>query len=405
MLYQRESRVPLRILMILQMPWSRDLGGPRVSVELADEYRSRGHIVDKFDIDDAFPKRTKLTNAFGTALFHKRALAYVRNHGLHYDVIQAEQGNLPYSKLALKFPGLLVAHSSGLAHFHDRVLQTFAKASKPKVSIRYLKQSIQQFLARQISGGLSAIEHSFDYADRIIVINRDELNYVETSLGYGKKAVFLPNGISDHRIKTIYASAAAAELRLSEQQVVFIGRWSEPKGSGDFPMLIRKIRLSRPNAQFLLLGTGFPEAVVTSYFQTEDRSSIRVVPAFRSEELPSLLSKCTAGIFPSYTEGFGIGVLEKLASGIPCVSYDIPGPREMLSQIRPQLMVPVGNVEAMANRVVSVLRMPTVEYAALSSKCASAAASFRWKEIAERTLQIYYEGLAEISSSRTGMHA
>src|SRR4051812_18898120 len=82
---------PLKILMIMHMPWTRELGGPRVSVEIAEEMRRLGHVVDKFDVCDALgPRRSKLASYFEQPRFTRAAVRYVRRHGAKYDVIQAE---------------------------------------------------------------------------------------------------------------------------------------------------------------------------------------------------------------------------------------------------------------------------------------------------------------------------
>ena len=47
---------PLKILMVLHMPWERNFGGSRVQLEIAEEWRKMGHEVEKFDDRDAFPR-------------------------------------------------------------------------------------------------------------------------------------------------------------------------------------------------------------------------------------------------------------------------------------------------------------------------------------------------------------
>ncbi|MFN2468035.1 MAG: hypothetical protein ABR521_07925 [Gaiellaceae bacterium] len=108
----------LRILMVLHAPWTLELGLSRCSVELADEFRALGHRVDKFDLDDAFPRRTRLGSQLEGGLFWRRAVAFVQRHGHEYDVIQAEQGNLPVPRRALGYGGVLVCRSDGLVHFY-----------------------------------------------------------------------------------------------------------------------------------------------------------------------------------------------------------------------------------------------------------------------------------------------
>lgn len=41
------TKQPLKILMMLHMPWERNLGGSRVQLELAEEFIKLGHEVEK----------------------------------------------------------------------------------------------------------------------------------------------------------------------------------------------------------------------------------------------------------------------------------------------------------------------------------------------------------------------
>src|SRR6266478_3093746 len=103
----------LKILVIMHMRWARHLGAPRVSFELAEEFRALGHTVDKFDIEDALGTgQKKIASYFQQILFARQAMDYVRRHGHKYDIIQAEHGDLPASKRDLNFRGLLIARTN-----------------------------------------------------------------------------------------------------------------------------------------------------------------------------------------------------------------------------------------------------------------------------------------------------
>src|SRR4051812_6768939 len=63
----------LKILVIMHMRWARHIGAPRVSFELAEEFRALGHSVDKFDIEDALgPQKGKLAAYFHETLFARK---------------------------------------------------------------------------------------------------------------------------------------------------------------------------------------------------------------------------------------------------------------------------------------------------------------------------------------------
>jgi glycosyltransferase involved in cell wall biosynthesis len=121
-----------------------------------------------------------------------------------------------------------------------------------------------------------------------------------------------------------------------------------------------------------------------------------VVPSFDSDDLPGLLARATVGAFPSYIEGFGLGVLEQLAAGLPTVAYDVPGPRAILRDLDDTLLTPAGDADALAARVVAVLRMPAQDYAALAARGRVQARRHSWNTLAERTLAVYVQRLAEV---------
>jgi glycosyltransferase involved in cell wall biosynthesis len=94
-------------------------------------------------------------------------------------------------------------------------------------------------------------------------------------------------------------------------------------------------------------------------------------------------------LLPSYIEGFGMGVLEQLAAGIPTVAYDVPGPREMLRLFATLMMTPRGDVAAASRRLIELLNSSEDQYARLSRESRQIASRFRWREIAAEMLQIY----------------
>ncbi len=381
----------LKVLMILHTPWTRNLGTSRVSVEVAEEFERIGLAVDKFDLNDALPRRSYLNTIFAMSYFARRARQHVRKHGHKYDVIQAEQGSLPYSKQDLNFQGLLVARSNGLVHFHEKWERENERP--PRNPLRKLAS---------LAHNAETVTRSFNMADAVILINQDEYNYTARELGFGDKAYLFHNGLSRERMAAFAAQRTPPAQRLQNQQVVFIGHWNRRKGAEDLPRILRQMRQTRPQTRFLLLGTGHhsPEAVRAG-FAPADRAYVKVVPEYDSDELPGLLSDASVGVFPSYMEGFGIGVLEMLAAGIPTLAYDVPGPREMLARFTPPLLVKAGDTDCMAQRLLALLAQPYETYAALSNQSCDVAAQFQWQHTAAAMVAMYRERLAGLKSGET----
>ncbi len=393
----------LRLLMVIHTPWTRNLGGPRAQIELSDELRELGCQVEKFSFEDAFPrtapflpgKAGRIEGMLRTNLsFAARAAAFVRAHGRRFDVIDANQTDLPFPKSRLGFPGLLVARSVGLIPAYEEFDRQAARSWPEPPSLR---RGVHRLLT--LPGHrrrLRDAERSFRHADLINVSNRDDLAAV-AAMGHGGKTVMFPFGLSAARRSDFLRARAGVAERLASRTVAFVGTWNPRKGARDWPRIVRSVRQRVPQARFAFLGTGLGRDLVLRSFPPEDQAALEVVPSFDSDELPGLLSRATLGAFPGYLEGFGFSVLEKVAAGLPTVAYDAPGPRDTLRHQSISTMVPVGDTEAFAARVAEILTLPPERWAALSEDSLRVAALHSWPDIARRTLDVYREGWQKIA--------
>ena len=86
---------PLRILGIVNLPWDPRLGAARVWFELSEQWKKAGHKIDKFCLDDAFPKSTtnRALYAWRQAMFPYHAARFVRRNADKFDIIVAAPGS------------------------------------------------------------------------------------------------------------------------------------------------------------------------------------------------------------------------------------------------------------------------------------------------------------------------
>ena len=390
------SNKPLRILAIVNLPWDPRLGAARVWMELSEEWRKAGHLVEKFCLTDAFPKPTSSRglSALRQAIFPFRAAKFVRQNAGRFDVIDCLIGTLPFAKESLGFKGLVVARSIGLHRLYERfdLLSRERWPDQPKG--RLFGSLFHKLRARRLRRNA---DEAIRRCDLLNLPNENELEELEKNVRIRRPAIVEPYGLNDQYRAAFAQSAQPAQVRLAEKKICFIGMWSLRKGSRDWPELLRRIWEKVPAARFVFLGTMFSEQIVFSELGLRDSRRVECVPTYEPSELPKLLGDCAVGLFPSYVEGFGLAVLEQLAAGIPTITYDVPGPRQIFQSCRETFLMPEGDVGALAHRAIQILQSSPQHYAELSAQCIALSGKYRWSEIAGETLRKYRTAFDRLS--------
>jgi glycosyltransferase involved in cell wall biosynthesis len=378
---------PLRILMVSDVSWRRELGAARGQIELAEELRRRGHVVKKFDHLDAFGDETPTRwHRLFPLRFARRARKHIRTHGGRFDVIEALDGNLPFSKQDLGFRGLLVARSMGLYALYEEFIRYERTTWPDRIPGTVVGKTLHRLTVRRRS---AASRRSLEAADLVRVLNDDEQARVADEFRLGHKCIALPDGLAGEFAEALARAALPAAERLRRKEVVFIGAWSLRKGAADWGEIITRTRTLVPDANFRFLGTLRERTDILRDLGLPHDRGISVVPYFDAAALPSLLASATVGALPSYIEGCPFSILEELAAGLPTVAYDVPGSRMILGRSTRALMAPGGDITRFAELLAELLMLDEESYARLAAECVSVASGFRCSKIAEAILEAY----------------
>jgi glycosyltransferase involved in cell wall biosynthesis len=200
--------------------------------------------------------------------------------------------------------------------------------------------------------------------------------------------------------RALHEAASPVEQRHASRKVCFVGMWGPRKGSRDWAEIIQRVREYVSGAQFSFLGTMVDARVIRAELGPGiPESALTLVSSYQPEDLPRLLADCTVGAFPSYIEGFGLAVIEKLAAGLPTVAYDTAGPRDILEARLPEMLTPIGDIDAFASAICRILLLDLDGYRELAERSREAAAPFAWSAIADATLAAYRDQLRLVSQN------
>ncbi|MBE9566255.1 MAG: glycosyltransferase family 4 protein, partial [Proteobacteria bacterium] len=117
------------------------------------------------------------------------------------------------------------------------------------------------------------------------------------------------------------------------------------------------------------------------------------------EDLPRMYAIAEAAVFPSLYEPFGIVALEAMAAGVPVVTSDIGGFREVVRHERTGIHTWANNAGSLAWGINRVLSDPKLAARLRRAGRREVRQRYGWDSIAERTREVYEEGLADATQA------
>ncbi|HEY9445850.1 MAG TPA: glycosyltransferase [Burkholderiales bacterium] len=182
-----------------------------------------------------------------------------------------------------------------------------------------------------------------------------------------EKIKFLGNGIDltqfdPDAVSTGNVARLRAELGLKHcaRVVGFVGRLAaKRKGFADFLAAAREIAARVPDCQFLVVGEsdhGKADATEASAAGVHGVAERFVFAGQRDKnELPHFYKLMDVLVLPSIFEGLPRVVMEASAMGVPSVVTEVKGNREAVVHECNGLLVPLGDIRALADAVIRVL--------------------------------------------------
>jgi len=146
------------------------------------------------------------------------------------------------------------------------------------------------------------------------------------------------------------------ELPSGAKVVGIVGRLVPLKGHVTLLRAMKDVLAAVPDAFLLAIGEGSHEAVLR---REAERLGIADRVIWKGRVEPELLSQyyhlMDVLAMPSHWEGFGLTAVEAMAAGKPVVATDVLGLREVVEEGGTGFLVPVGDAEALAAKLLMFL--------------------------------------------------
>ncbi len=151
-----------------------------------------------------------------------------------------------------------------------------------------------------------------------------------------------------------------------------------------------QVARQRENARLLLLNGGSQAALLRQIFERGNVSErVTFAGQVAQRALPRYYHMADLFISPSYVDGSSVSLLEALACGLPCLVSDIPTNREWIEDDVNGWLFPVGDVEALAARILHVMDNRAARERVRLAARATAEAKADWKKNSQVLLEAY----------------
>lgn len=203
----------------------------------------------------------------------------------------------------------------------------------------------------------------------------------------------IARGVAGERIRVIHPGVDSVRFtpgppgtRLSTPRFLYVGRLKRYKGIGLAVRALAVARRRRPDLRLDIAGTGDHRVELEQLAAELGLADAVTFHGFVSEaDKVSLLRAAWANVFPSPKEGWGITVVEAAACGTPSLASDSPGLRDSVRHGETGFLVPHGDVDALAARMLELAdNPPLVSRLGESARCF--AEGLTWERSAAATL-------------------
>jgi glycosyltransferase involved in cell wall biosynthesis len=229
-----------------------------------------------------------------------------------------------------------------------------------------------------------------------IVVSRELQRHFRES--YDTETTYIPNGVDLAEL----GAGTPVEGLAPDRYILFLGRLVPEK---HVHTLIDAYRASNLDVPLAIAGPSShsDEYVAALHRQAEGADGVVFLGPRYGEEKSWLLRNARAFVQPSSIEGLPIALLEALASGAFPIVSDIPENLEPVttSQGRLGLNFPVGDVSALADRLRTVVDLPSRRDEAERLR-AHVSETYDWPRIAEQTEAVYIEAVGAGRRRRFG---
>jgi glycosyltransferase involved in cell wall biosynthesis len=277
--------------------------------------------------------------------------------------------------------GSLAARAAGVPARVNAVAGMGYVFTSTQLKARLLRPVVRRLL-RMALGGTGS---------RLILQNADDVEFFKQAglVFPGRIRLIRGSGVNCTQFSDVSVKDRGGE----RMRVLLACRLLWDKGVDEYVAAARQLREQGHPIEALVAGTSdpgnpaaIPESTVRSWVDDGTINWLGHV-----DDMASLLASVHAVVLPSYREGLPRTLVEAAACGLPLITTDVPGCREVVSDGVDGLLVPVKDSNALARAIQRLQDDPEFARRLGDAARIKARAQFDERIVIRRTMDVYAE--------------
>ena len=168
---------------------------------------------------------------------------------------------------------------------------------------------------------------------------------------------WLNKGVSSHNLRVLH-STINTELFVpcnskKEYDFIFVGRLTEVKRIDKIIKAVAKLRNEYPNLKICIVGSGHLESELKELAKSKNVLDNFDFVGLQSD-IQYWLSRATAFLMTSDSEGLPCAMMEAMSSGLICIGPDVNNMRDLLVEAETGFLFKTNNVDELTNKMKHV---------------------------------------------------
>lgn len=202
--------------------------------------------------------------------------------------------------------------------------------------------------------------------DKVITLNTDAYDIYKCDIPESKITVVY-DGIALDEFTRVNSATFKGEYNLDSVVLVgTAGRIVEGKGQKEFVLAAQEVLKVKSGVRFVIVGDA--KAATDKYYKDTKKLALNCIfnkniifTGWRTD-IRNIISAFDIFVFTSttYAEGLPNSIIEAMALSKPVVSTNIPGPYDIVIDGVTGFLVPPGDIDAMAEKIIYFLEHPDI---------------------------------------------